>query len=130
MLLSGFHIALLMSRGATPPPHAVNAPKARKCCKLGYSLERSGNAGNVARVGICDLPSSDLLMLRLDNRVRHDSRCGADSERWRGGAVARVRGQLGLIENNNNLGCTRRQKEIGRSGGAVLREGEGSVVGW
>lgn len=38
-------------------------------------------------------------------------------------------GQLGAFEINRRLGRTRRQRNGGRSGGAVLFEGKASVVG-
>jgi hypothetical protein len=49
-------------------------------------------------------------MLRLDNGVRHDSRCGAVCNCCAEGVIARMQGQLELIRNNEDSGCSRRQR--------------------
>lgn len=76
------------------------------------------------------LPSSHLLMLRLNNCVRHVCECRAKRKRWREKLGAVVRGQLELIKNRESLGSTRRQNEGGRSEGPCCEKAKASVVGF
>lgn len=69
-------------------------------------------------------------MLRLDNGVRHDSRCGAGCGRCAERSVARCQGQLETVKKNAISVCTGRQSRGGSSGGAVMSERKASVVGF